>query len=75
MDDDLEALAKRANDMMHGHVDGFVECRVHSHEPPVLEFQFTGPVEAHQFLRQTDRTSPFKYAMAAKRVDTVLEYR
>ena len=77
MGEDLATLAKRANDVMRGRADGFIECRVRSHEPPVLEFQFAGPVEAHKFLlvRQADRSSPFKYAMAPGRVDTVLEYR
>ena len=75
--EDLEALAKRANEMLRGRAEGFVECRVHRKEPPVLAFQFIGPLEANKFrlLRQTDRSCPFQYVMAPGRVDTVLEHR
>jgi len=77
MDDDLENRARQANDLMRSRANGLVECRVQSHEPPVLGFQFAGPMEAHMFLvmRQADRSSRFKYAMAPERVDMVLEYR
>ncbi len=75
--EDLETLAQRANEMLRDRVEGFVECRVHRKEPPVLAFQFIGPLEAHKFrlMRKTDRSGPFQYTMAPGRVDTVLEHR
>ncbi len=75
--EDLETLAKRANQVMRDRVEGFVECRVHRKEPPVLAFQFIGPLEAHKFwlMKRTDASSPFQYTMAPGRVDTVLEHR
>jgi len=72
---DLEALAARANDALRLEV-GFLGCTVHTFAPPVLAYRFASPTDAVRFqLGMNAQGSPFRYAMAPGRIDTVLEHR
>lgn len=75
MNNDLDAIAKRANIAVADR-PGFCGCAVESEMPPILAYQFNTALEAEQFkLTQSTQAPQFTYAIPPNRLETVLEYR
>jgi hypothetical protein len=73
----LQKLAQDAN-VASQNERGFLRCAVESESPPVLAFEFIGPVEAQLFLERRvaiSQTTGLRYSIPANRQSTVLEHR
>jgi hypothetical protein len=53
----LELHVKRANSVLPRQDIGFVKCFIVSDDPPVVAYDFIGPLEAKQFLTGKEATT------------------